>query len=166
MMALAGKRILRLLLRCAADRRVIEYSPPSRGDVLPSNSRCVLVVADELPKWLAVNSAAILGVALAAHGLIPIGPDLLDASGVKHPGIGTTPLPILAAPGDELSQLRSTAIEKGIFVIDFNSAAHNSHTYDEYEKLLADEPVDYLGLALHGPKKAVTSVSGNLKSLR
>lgn len=132
----------------------------------PANPRCALVLADELPRWLAANSAAVLGVALAGHGLIPVGPDLLDMTAEKHPGIGTMPLPILTAPGDELPQLRRTAIERGIFVIDFNSAAHSSHTYDEYEKLLGDGPVNYLGLALHGARKAVTSVCGNLKSLR
>ncbi|WP_242907203.1 DUF2000 domain-containing protein [Actinomadura terrae] len=128
--------------------------------------RCALVVAEELPRWLAANTTAVLGVALGAHGLIPAGPDLEDHEGGRHPGIGTVPLPVLAAPSGELAPLRLKALKLGIVVIDFNEAARNSRTYDEYEKRLSTEPIGYLGLALHGPKKAITSVSGNLKSLR
>jgi hypothetical protein len=57
-------------------------------------------------------------------------------------------------------------MELGVFVIDFNDAARDSKTYDEYEGTLAGRSVSYLGLALYGPKKQVNSVAGNLRNLR
>lgn len=134
---------------------------PDRDDEL-----CVLVLDDALPRWLAANTTAVLGVALGAHGLIQAGPELPDAEGVSHPGIGTRPLPVLTATREELPALRHKATESNITVIDFNDAARNSHSYDEYERNLLAEDTDYLGLALYGPRKAVKSLSGNLKSLR
>ncbi|MHA6799833.1 DUF2000 domain-containing protein [Salinifilum ghardaiensis] len=126
----------------------------------------MLVIDEEIPRWLAANTTAVLGVALGAHGMIQAGPELQDVDGHYHPGIGTSPLPVLGASREELPALRLKAIESNITVIDFNDAARNSRSYGEYEQRLQVGPVGYLGLALFGARKAVKSVSGNLKSLR
>jgi hypothetical protein len=68
-------------------------------------TRCVLVVDKALPPWLIANTTAVLSVALGAHGVIPFGPETVDFNGEKHPGIGTMPLPILAAASTELPEL-------------------------------------------------------------
>lgn len=138
----------------------------TREPITAGGRRCTLVIADDLPRWLAANAAAALGVAMGAHGLIPVGPDLRDEAGSLHPGIGTTPLPVLTARAEELPALRDKALELGLSVIDFNDAAHASATYDEYEKHMLAKPVAYLGLALCGPKKQILSVTGNLRSLQ
>jgi hypothetical protein len=94
-----------------------------------TNIRCVLVVDPEQPAWLTANTAAVLGVALGGHGLIPLGPGVADAQGEKHPGIGALPLPILAALAEKLPELRRKAQDVGLVVVDFNAAAHGSRTY-------------------------------------
>ncbi|MFC4563608.1 DUF2000 domain-containing protein [Nocardiopsis mangrovi] len=139
---------------------------PAPGDTTGAPAACVLIVDDALPRWLAANTAAVLGVALGAHGLIGLGPELPDADGVLHPGIGDTPLPVLASPREGLPALRAKARESGLFVVDFNDAARLSRNYGEYKERLAAGSAGYLGLALHGSRKAVRSISGNLKSLR
>lgn len=131
-----------------------------------AGTRCVLVVDEALPPWLTANTTAVLSVALGAHGMIPLGPDTVDFNGEKHPGIGAMPLPILAASSTELPELRRKAQDSGLLVVDFNTAARDSRTYPEYEHKLANEQVSYLGIAMHGPARAVTSIAGNLKSLR
>lgn len=128
--------------------------------------RCVLIVDAELPRWLIANTTAVLGVAIGAHGRIPLGPNLRDHLDSHHPGIGMMPLPILAASAEELPSLRQKALGMDIFVIDFNTAALESHTYTEYEQRLLCGKVGYLGLALHGSAKALSSLTGNLRSLR
>lgn len=138
----------------------------ARASITAEGRRCALVVAEELPRWLAANTAAVMGVALGAHGLIPLGPDLPDATGSLHRGIGTTPLPVLTAQAQELPALREKALELDLFVIDFSTAAHESATYDEYEESLLSKPIGYLGLAMRGPKKSILSVTGNLRTLR
>ncbi|MFI7103429.1 DUF2000 domain-containing protein [Streptomyces sp. NPDC050161] len=137
--------------------------PPT--DNCADNAVCVLVLDDELPRWLAANTAAVLGIALGAHGLIKAGPDLADAAGSLHPGIGTTPVPVLGSPRSALPLVRQKAMAAGVTVIDFNEAARKSKSYEEYEKHFLADPLDYLGIALHGPRKAVKSVSRSLKSL-
>jgi hypothetical protein len=141
------------------------HDPALSNSVMP-DTLCILVVDEALPRWLAANTTAVLGVALGAHGLIQAGPELSDADGCYHPGIGTMPLPVLAATRDELPALRFKATESHISVIDFNDAARSSRSYDEYEQQLLSGSVGYLGLALFGPRKAVKSLSGNLKSFR
>jgi hypothetical protein len=130
------------------------------------DDRCILVLDDELPRWLAANATAVLGVALGGHGRIPLGPDLPDGSGDLHPGIGTVPLPILTAPAHELPALRRKALELGIFVVDFNGAAYQSKTYDQYQDLLGATELSYLGLGMHGSAKPLRSLTGNLRSLK
>jgi hypothetical protein len=128
--------------------------------------RCVLVIDPDLPRWLIVNAAAVLGVAIGANGRVPLGPSVRDVRGSDHPGIGALPLPILAAPEVDLPLLRQKALSAGLFVVDFNSVARDSRVYPEYEKQLALSEPSYLGLAIHGDAKLVTSVTGNLRSLR
>lgn len=130
------------------------------------DQRCVIVVDEGLPTWLLANSTAVLGVALGAHGHITLGPDVTDREGGIHPGIGKIPLPILAAGRIALPLLREKAIKLGLTVLDFNSAAQLSRTYPEYERRLQADHLEYLGLALFGAAKAVTSLTGNLKGLR
>lgn len=146
-----------------------EYQGTSAAYVVAeaiAGTRCVLVVDRALPPWLIANTTAVLSVALGAHGAIPLGPETVDSNGEKHPGIGAMPLPILAAASTELPELRRKAHDSGLFVVDFNTAARDSRTYPEYEHKVANEQVSYLGIAIYGAARAVTSIAGNLKSLR
>lgn len=144
-----------------------EFGESDAGEFPPTGfDTCVLVVDDALPRWLTANATAVLGVAVGAHGLVTAGPALPDSEGSWHPGIGTMPLPILSAPRDDLPAVRRKALEQDIMVIDFNDAAKESRVYDEYRERLLSGASGYLGLALIGRKKAVRSITGNLRSLR
>jgi hypothetical protein len=77
---------------------------------------------------------------------------------------------IRAAPRDILKQLRNAAQTiNGLLVIGFSNAAQSSVTYAEYTAKIAVMPIEellFLGLAFHGPKKAINKLTGNLPLLR
>jgi hypothetical protein len=51
-----------------------------------------------------------------------------------------------------------------LFVVDFNTAARDSRTYPEYEHKLANGQVSYLGIAIRGAARVVTSIAGNSRA--
>ncbi|MBF6605982.1 MAG: DUF2000 domain-containing protein [Chloroflexi bacterium] len=125
----------------------------------------MIVVDDALPRWQVANIAVVLGATLGARGIVSLGHDLTDPEGELHPAIVEATVPVLAAPAAELAGLRRGALARGLLVLDFNSAARDSSTYEEYAgRVEAAVPV-LLGLALHGPRRVVTSIVGNLRSL-
>ena len=100
-----------------------------------------------------------------------IGPDLKDGSGQVHAGITTVPIPILVADQDTLRQIRDRAAQgdTGLFLVDFTDCAQRTTTYEDYSRLLEStlaSDLDYLGLALHGPRKQVQRLTGSLRLLR
>ncbi|HVA88108.1 MAG TPA: DUF2000 domain-containing protein, partial [Candidatus Saccharimonadales bacterium] len=127
--------------------------------------RVVIVVDDALPRWQVANIAVVLGATLGAQGIVPLGHALTDPDGDEHPAIVEATVPVLAAPAADLSGLRRAAMDRGVLVLDFNSAARDSSTYEEYARRVEETVPIVLGLAMHGPRRAVTSIVGNLKSL-
>jgi hypothetical protein len=78
-------------------------------------------------------------------------------------------LPILCAPGDSLGQLRARAVAKEVDVIDFPTFGQQTNDYDEFRHHVTKTPsarLEYLGLALRGPQRAITKLTGNLRLLR
>jgi hypothetical protein len=132
-------------------------------------TRCIIVVDAALPAGLAANAAAVLAVTLGATVDGLVGAELVDAEGSRLPGLIPQGLPVLAAPRAALADLRARAREAGIGIIAFPSLGQQTNDYDEVRAWVADRPtaeIDYLGLALHGARRAVSRVTGNLALLR
>lgn len=132
-------------------------------------ARTVLVINRELPAGLAANAAAVLALSLGALKPGLPGPDFVDGSGEQHPGLFPAGLPVLAASAADLSALRRRARERGIRVVDFPSVGQQTNDYGEFRRVVAGTPepdLRYLGVALHGPAKAVRAVTGGLPLLR
>jgi hypothetical protein len=127
--------------------------------------RCVVVVDDALPAGLAANAAAALALTLGATVAGLIGEELVDADGERHPGLIPHGLPVLAAPRDALPELRRRALATGLGVVDFPVAGQQTTDYAELLRNVAATPaaeLAYLGLLLHGPRRAVTKLTGAL----
>lgn len=56
--------------------------------------KCVLVIDENLPLGLIVNTAAILGVTVGKYAPKMVGNSVADRSGIEHLGIVKTPVPI------------------------------------------------------------------------
>lgn len=133
--------------------------------------KLAVIVDSSLSSSFAANTAAVLTLSLgdAHEGLI--GRDLKDVSGSTHLGITTVPIPILSADQDTLRTTRMRARNEfaDVCVVDFTDVAQRTGSYEEYARALeasSEEQLTYLGIALHGPKKPINKLTGNLSLLR
>ena len=133
-------------------------------------NKMVVVIAAEAPLGVALNTAALLGVGLGHHHEDVVGPDTEDASGNPHTGTCAHPIPVLRASAEQLRDLRDQAAARdGVTVHDMTPIAQRARTYEQMSATLSGtkpEDVEYLGLALYGPRAAVDSLTGALALYR
>jgi Protein of unknown function (DUF2000) len=142
---------------------------PSTAPPEPATVRCVIVVDEELPPGLAANAAAMVALTLGATVRGLPGADLVDADGNAHPGLIPAGIPILAASRRQLSDLRASAKRHGVGIVDFPTFGQQTTDYGAVIERVAQTPADdleYLGIAFHGPPRAVRRLTGNLRLLR
>jgi hypothetical protein len=131
--------------------------------------RCVIVVDQALPPGRAANAAAVLALTLGAMMPALVGDELVDADGYPHPGLIPIGLAILRASSSDLTTLRARALDSELGVIDFPAFGQQTNDYHEVRSHVARTPttqLEYLGLALHGSRRAVTKLTGNFPLLR
>jgi hypothetical protein len=128
--------------------------------------KCVMIVADDLPPGLAVNTAAVLAITLGRKIEHIVGPDIPDRAGLIHTGLTWLPIPILTADSETLRGVRAQAAEQGdLLLVDVTDAAQEARTYETYERRLAETPPEdlvYRGVAIYGPKKRINGLTGRL----
>ena len=137
---------------------------------MKQDKKCVMVLDEELPVGLAVNTAGVLATTLGRDAEDMVGPEVLDGSGRRHAGITKVPIPILKASGEGVRDIRLRAEEaEDLLVVDFTDAAQTAKTYDEYKDKVGAVPsgrLGYLGVALYGDKKLVNKLTGSLPLLK
>ena len=115
----------------------------------------MIVVDEDLAPGLAANAAAVLALTLGVTVDGLVGPDLVDADGDVHPGLFAAGLP-------------ARAVQAVDGVIDIPALGQQTNDYDEvraYVARTATADLEYLGLALHGSRRAVSRVTGTLRLL-
>lgn len=133
------------------------------------SNKLVLVIDNTLEIGLAANTAAVLTMSVGAKHPELIGEDLVDGSGQPHLGITSIPIPVLAADSQKLTELVQKLEGTDVELVSFSRIAQSIHSYDEYAKKLKSTPgeeVEYSGIALYGPVKAVNSLIGSLPRLK
>ncbi|WP_017580173.1 DUF2000 domain-containing protein [Nocardiopsis valliformis] len=129
------------------------------------STKLVVVLRSDLELAVAANASAVLGLALGARLENSLGADGKDAQGHLHAGINPHPVPTLAATGEQLRRIKALADERDLTVVGFNEVARGSRTYVDYlDRLAQTEPaqLEYVGLAVFGPKKDVNKLTGRL----
>ncbi|MEN3282899.1 MAG: hypothetical protein V7607_4039 [Solirubrobacteraceae bacterium] len=132
-------------------------------------TRCVVIVDEALPPGLAANAAAMVALTLGATVEGLPGADLVDADGNTHPGLIPSGIPILAASREQLSDLHARAERNGVGVVDFPAFGQQTTDYESVIERIGQTPaaeLEYLGVALHGPRRAVRRLTGHLRLLR
>ncbi|AZZ92042.1 DUF2000 family protein [Hahella sp. KA22] len=140
-------------------------------DTETADLKCVIIIDANLPTGPIANTAAVLALSLGKNYPELIGDPLPDHNGHLRAGITTTAIPILRADGVGLRHLREELKEHEpqLTVIDLTSATMTTKSYEAYAEKLQSTPVgelEYLGIALCGPKKTVNKFTGNLGLLR
>jgi hypothetical protein len=135
----------------------------------PQTMRCVIVIDEALPPGLAANAAGVLALTLGATVEGLVGTDAVDADGEIHRGLIPMGLPVLVAPRDQLGALRARAVDAGVGVVDFPTFGQQTTDYEAFRGRVARTPsadLEYLGVALHGPRRAIGRLTGSLRLLR
>ncbi len=134
--------------------------------------KCVILIDENLPLGLIANSASVLSLTLGKKVDGLIGYDLEDKEQRVHSGITTLPIPILKSNKEELLLLRETLFEEKYnecFVVDFSNVAQKTKTYEDYANAINTtdtKELDYLGIAIYGPKKIVNKLVGSIGLLK
>lgn len=129
--------------------------------------KIVIVLRDGLTPGVAANTAAVLAMSLGAAHPELIGGAIPDGNQRLHAGLTGTPIPILCGQVDTLAKIAVTP--PPVRVVGFTMTAARARTYADYALALAAAPTDeleHLGVALIGPSKAVTSLTGDLPLFR
>jgi hypothetical protein len=140
--------------------------------VTQNETKCVIVVDENLPLGLIANTAAILGITLGKNAPELVGLNASDASGQSHLGISTLPVPVLKGTSSAIRELRCKLCNSDyadVMVADFSDIAQSCNVYSEYlRKAAATEESDhsYFGLALYGNKKKINRLTGSMPLLR
>ncbi len=133
-------------------------------------NKIVVVIAADSPVGVALNTAALLGVALGHWHADTVGANTVDAGGNPHTGMAAYPIPVLKASAERLHELRAQAAARDDVVVhDMNQIAQQARTYQQFSDTLGGtkpEDVEYLGLAVYGPRQAVDSLTGSLALYR
>ncbi|MEY8000403.1 DUF2000 domain-containing protein [Clostridium sp. Mt-5] len=136
------------------------------------NIKCVMVINEDLPLGVIANASAILGITLGKHIPELVGKDVADASGKKHLGIITIPVPILKGNKEIIRELREklyTSDFDDVIAVDFSDIAQSCNVYSEYLQKVStvlEKQHTYFGIAIFGNKKKVNKLTGSMPLLR
>lgn len=139
---------------------------------MDQTKKCVIVLDEQLPLGILVNTATILGISLGKLQPEVVGSDVMDQTSYVHPGVITFPVPILKGNKDLIKQLRQRLYEEEfstVLTIDFSDLAQGCKNYEAYiEKMkeASEMSLSYYGILLCGPKKKVNQLTGSLPLLR
>ena len=124
------------------------------------------------PLGIIANTAAIMGITLGKMMPEVVGANVVDQDGNEHLGIIEFPVPILKGTIERIREIRQKLFlpdYQDVTVVDFSDLAQGCKTYDEYVGKMAEAPensLNYLGIAICGPKKKVNKLTGNMPLLR
>lgn len=137
-----------------------------------NNNKCVMVLDEALPLGLLTNTAGILGFTMGKMMPEMVGPTVTDRSNKDHLGVIEVPIPILKANKEQVKTIREQLYQPEfaeVVVVDFSDVAQSCKNYDEYISKMADvdeNQLNYMGIGLFGPKKAVNKLTGSMPLLR
>lgn len=136
------------------------------------NEKCVMILDENLPLGLIANTAAIMGITLGKRLPEVVGTDVADRTGNVHLGIIEFPVPVLRASCGTIKAVRERLYQpefQELTVVDFSDLAQGCRTYDEFIRKMgqaSEETLEYLGVAICGPKKKVNQLTGSMPLLR
>lgn len=132
-----------------------------------SEKKVVAVLASNLEVGIAMNTLGHMAIALGAYADKNLlgRPTLIDASGVKHTGIGKYPVIITKVkPGRLRRFIEEARKEGGLFLIDYPKEMLDTDHDDHLEKSISakeEQNMEYIGAMVYGAAKTIQSLSGN-----
>ncbi|HTH62433.1 MAG TPA: DUF2000 domain-containing protein [Paraburkholderia sp.] len=146
----------------------VTAQPVAARPVTPPE-RCVIVVDDQLPVGRAANAAAVIALTVGRRHPALVGPPLVDASGVEHPGLIPIGIAVLAADQATLARIRDKGVAAGCDVVDFPVQGQQTTDYSAFRDAVArvaTADLQFVGVALIGERKAIGKIVANLGLLK
>jgi hypothetical protein len=124
-------------------------------------TKIAVLLRDDLAGWQSLNATAFLVSGIA--GTVPelLGEDYVDADGTRYLPMFGQPVLVFAGDRETLSGAHSRALAHGLRIAVFTRELfHTGNDVDNRAavKGVPGEKLDLVGIALHGPRKAVDKV--------
>lgn len=132
-------------------------------------NRCVLVMNDTVSGGYLANAIAVIALTVGERHPYLVGAPLVDASGVRHPGLIPIGIPMLRCDSAGLKEMREKALEKGYDVVDFPRQGQQTKDYDEFLDMMLQEStgnLEYLGIAIIGKKNGVNRLTKHCEMIK
>lgn len=122
------------------------------------DTKIAIIVRSDLAVWQKLNVAAFLASGIAAAVPDAIGEPYVDAAGRIHGRMLGQPILIFAADREGLKTAHRHAMERDLTVVPYIAAmfatGHDAANRAVFQAESPDDP-DWVGIAIHGRKKAV-----------
>jgi hypothetical protein len=122
------------------------------------DTKVALIVRGDLAVWQKLNVVSFLATGIAASIPEALGEPYEDASGRRYSRMLGQPMLVFAADLPGLQAAHRQALTRELTVVPYVHAMFSTgHDAANREVFRAGDPanLDFVGLALHGPKKAV-----------
>ena len=122
------------------------------------DTKIAILVRDDLAVWQKLNVTAFLASGIAAQQPGCIGEPYIDATSRHYAPMLGQPVLVFAASLTELRAAHAVAVERGLAMAGYVEAMFKTGHDAANRAVFAEaDPVatDWVGLALHGPKKIV-----------
>jgi hypothetical protein len=130
------------------------------------DTKIAILIREDLAAWQKLNATAFLASGIAALRPDCIGEPYVDAAARRYAPMLGQPVLVFAATLQDLRAAHATAVEKGLAIAGYVEAmfktghdAANRAVFAEADPASAD----WVGLALHGPKKVVDKAVKGLR---
>lgn len=143
-----------------------------KSETINGAQKCVLIIDNLQPVGIIANTASVLSITLGRHISTIVGHHVYDKKGEKHLGITQMPIPVLGTSSERIKEIRQQLLlldVENLLMVDFTDIAQKAKTYEHYQAsmLSADENnIRYIGIAIHGDKKTINKITGNLSLIR
>ena len=122
------------------------------------DTKIAILVRDDLAVWQKLNVTAFLASGIAAQQPNCIGEPYIDAAARQYAPMLGQPVLVFAASLPDLRAAHAIAVERGLVMAGYVEAMFRTGHDAANRAVFAEaDPAatDWVGLALHGPKKAV-----------
>lgn len=130
------------------------------------DTKMAIVIRDDLLPWQGLNVTAFLAGGLAGRDPGILGQAYADADGTDYAPLIREPIFVLAGTAETLQRTRRRAVDRGltpaIYTVEMFATDHDDANRAAVAAVKA-EALDLVGVAIHGPRKAVDKVINGLK---
>lgn len=122
------------------------------------DTKVALVVRDDLMTWQKLNVVAFLATGVAAGAPDALGDPYVDAAGTTYGRMLIQPMMIYGADVDALRKVHRKALERELAIVPYVAAMFRTGHDADNRRAFREEAVDamdFVGLAVRGPKNAV-----------